>query len=341
MRVGVVGINHKLADLTLRERLAKACQRRFASDRSTHGEQRAFVLLSTCNRTEIYFYSDILAETHSYLLSILRQDVGEDFDQRLYSYFGLDCFLHLSRVTAGLDSAIVAETEIQGQVKTAYEKALLYCTLPFELHYLFQKSLKIGKQVRSELPIKPGLPDLEHAIINAGCALFEKPKHAKILCVGASEINVKIISFLKAKDFKNITLCNRTPEHARKITEDLQLNFLGWHQLSQWHEYDWIVFGTKSPEYLLKKEQVEGKMLGQKLVIDLCVPRNVDPLLSSHPQINLLNIDQINRTLNIRRQGIAETLSQAEHIVIEAARQQTLLFRQRENHRLKILAGAC
>lgn len=338
MRIGVLGINHKLADLTLRERLAKACQRRFASDCSTHGEQRAFVLLSTCNRTEIYFYSDILAETHSYLLSILRHDVGEDFDQRLYSYFGLDCFLHLARVTAGLDSAIVAETEIQGQVKIAYEKALLYCTLPFELHYLFQKCLKIGKQVRSELPLKPGLPDLEHAIINAGCALFEMPKQTKILCVGASEINVKLISFLKTKQFKNITLCNRSSERAHKVTGDLQLNFLSWHQFSQWHEYDWIVFGTKSSEYLLKKEHLENKSLGQKLVIDLCVPRNVDPLIATHPQINLLNIDQINHTLKIRRLGMTETLMRTEQIVFEAARQQTTLFHQREQHRLKIVA---
>src|SRR5262245_52879886 len=103
MRFGVVGINHKLADLKLREKLAKACQNRFLSS-SFHGDHH-FVLLSTCNRTEFYFSSDDLAETHSYLLRILRQDVEDDFDQKLYTYFGTDCFLHLTRVTSGLDSA--------------------------------------------------------------------------------------------------------------------------------------------------------------------------------------------------------------------------------------------
>jgi glutamyl-tRNA reductase len=293
------------------------------------------VLLSTCNRTEIYFFSEDLAETHSYLLSILRFDIGEDFDQKLYSYFGLDCFSHLSRVASGLDSAIVAETEIQGQVKTAYENALAYSLLPYELHYLFQKCLKIGKQVRSELPLKPGLPDLEHAILNAGFSIFDNPKDAKILCIGSSEINLKVISFLKNKDFKNITLCNRTAENALSIASKQQLSFLEWKYMHQWDEYDWIIFGTKSPEYLLKKEDLENKKLSQKLIIDLCVPRNVDPAISNHHQIHLLNIDQINRSLKIRRQSILETLVRAEQIVFEAARQQVELFHQREQHRLK------
>src|SRR3954466_9975105 len=107
MRVGVVGINHKLADLKLRETLAKACQRRFSAGNSLHGNH-SFVLLSTCNRTEAYFTSYELAETHTYLLNILRQEVFEEFDHKLYSFFGSDCFAHLARVTAGLDSAIIA-----------------------------------------------------------------------------------------------------------------------------------------------------------------------------------------------------------------------------------------
>lgn len=335
MRVGVIGINHKLAGLNLRERLAKACQRRFSSHCSTHGDQHAFVLLSTCNRTEIYFFSEDLAETHSYLLSILRNDVGEDFDQKLYSYFGLDCFQHLSRVASGLDSAIVAETEIQGQVKIAYENALAHTLLPYELHYLFQKSLKIGKQIRSSLPLKAGIPDLEHAIMNAGVNLFQNPKKTQILCVGCSEINLKVISFLKIKDFENITLCNRTSENALSIVIKKQLNFLDWKQINRWNEFDWIIFGTKSSEYLLEKRDLDLKKIGRKLVIDLSVPRNVDPAIGRHPNIQLLNLDQINRTLKIRRNHIEQTLTQAEKIVSEAALQQVELFHLREQNRLK------
>lgn len=340
MRVGVIGINHKLADLTLREQLAKACQRLFSSVSTPHGDQHAFVLLSTCNRTEIYFFSDDLAETHSYLLSLLRDDIDEDSNQKLYSYFGVDCFLHLSRVTAGLDSAIVAETEIQGQVKTAYENALVYNSLPEELHYLFQKCLKIGKQVRSELPLKPGLPDLEHAILHAGCQIFDEPKKAKILCIGASEINLKVISFLKVKECQNITLCNRTSDYAQAIAYNQQLQFLDWNHMTLWPDFDWIIFGTKSSEYLLKLEHVENRRIGKKLIIDLCVPRNVEPCMGAHHEVTLLNIDQINYTLKVRKQSMLESLMRAEQIIHDSVYRQTALFYRREQNRLKLVAGA-
>lgn len=112
MRIGVIGINSKLASLQLRERLAKACQKHFALQNCLHGPHR-IVQLSTCNRTELYFYSHDLAEAHTYILNVLRQEIQDEFDQKLYSYFGCDCFQHLCRVATGLDSAIIGETEIQ------------------------------------------------------------------------------------------------------------------------------------------------------------------------------------------------------------------------------------
>jgi glutamyl-tRNA reductase len=324
MRVGVIGINHKLAGLKLRESLAKACQRRFSL-----GQENACVLLSTCNRTEVYFYSEDLAQVHSYLLSILRQEIEEDFDQRLYSYFGYDCFQHLCRVTAGLDSAIIAETEIQGQVKAAYETASEYAELPSELHYLFQKALKIGKQVRSDLPIKPGLPALEHSVFNAGLTYFSNPRSSKILCVGASEINKKIISFLKIKRVLDITLCNRTSGHAKDVARTHNVGFLEWNRMPEWHHYDWIIFGTKSPDYLITKNNIPNQ-ISLKLIIDLSVPRNVDPQISQDTRIALLNIDQLNQTLRTRSQQMDHSIRRAEEIVTVAAKRQVSLYTQKQ-----------
>ena len=196
MRVGVVGINHKLADLKLREQLAKACQKWFGALNAVH-DNHYFVLLSTCNRTEIYFSSQDLAETHTYLLGILRVEVEEEFDHKLYSYFGTDCFSHLARVTLGLDSAIIAETEIQGQVKLAYENTSEYHSMPKDMHFLFQKSLGIAKKLRSELQLGRGMPNLEHAILQTGKHMFQNPEKASLLFVGASDINQKIFAFLK------------------------------------------------------------------------------------------------------------------------------------------------
>lgn len=326
MRIGVLGINHKLADLQLRELLAKACQRRFSAGNSLHA-RHSFVLLSTCNRTEIYFSSDDLAESHSYLLTILRHEVERDFDQKLYSFFGIDCFLHLCRVTTGLDSAIVAETEIQRQVKAAYENAALYLCLPSELHYLFQKSLKISKQVRTELPIKPGLPDIEHAILNAGLERFDKPpSDIKILFVGASDINIKILRFLKAKHYCNISICNRTLDRAQALAAHHDLRLLEWGQLHSWPDYDWVIFGTKAPETLIHSEDLVQPAIAPKLLIDLSVPRNIHPLLESCEHITLLNIDQINRSLQTRHHTFSQTLLQAEQIITKATKTHVQLF---------------
>lgn len=337
MRVGVLGINHKLASLHLRELLAKICERRLHPGQSTHGEH-SFVLLSTCNRTEVYFSSENLAETHSYLLNILRQDVNDDFDQKLYSYFGHDCLLHLSRVTAGLDSAIVAETEIQGQVKSAYENAQEYHKLPFELHYLFQKSLNVAKKARIVLPVKPGLPDISHAVFQTGHFLFQTKSEPKILFVGASNINEKVLAFLKSKKLSHIHLCNRSQQAGKTIAEKYGINFIEWNHLNTWHQYDWIIFGTKSPEYLITNQSLNSLSISHKLIIDLSVPRNVDPVVARHQKITLLNIDQINRRLKIRRKTLFHSLHVAEQLIAETINSQTKLFHEKEKNRLRICA---
>jgi len=317
MRIGVLGINHKLAGLRLRELLAQACQRFFVTAGSNHGSH-TFILLNTCNRTEIYFASQNLAETHSYLLQMLRLEVQGDFDQKVYSYFGQDCFLHLARVTAGLDSAIVAETEIQGQVKTAYENAANCIALPREMHYLFQKSLKIGKDVRSKLSLGRGVPDLEHAIYQTGAHFFNNSQNAKILFVGASEVNCKVLQFLKTRTHFEITLCNRSQPRLHALAAEYQVKTLEWKNLSHWFHYDWIICGTKSPHALIT--DCPPSDCTMKLVMDLSVPRNVDPRLGKDSKVTLLNIDQINRILKVRRERMMHSLTQAEYLVTAAAK---------------------
>lgn len=337
MRIGVIGINHRLADLKLREQLAKACQKRFGAANSVHGDH-SFVLLSTCNRTEVYFSSEDLPLTHIYLLSILRSEVDENFDHKLYSYFGSDCFSHLTRVTAGLDSAIIAETEVQGQVKIAYETAVEYHRLPRELHYLFQRALNVAKRIRSELQLGRGMPSLEHAVLTVGRHFFKNAEEPAILFIGASEINRKILTYLKSKSVSKLTLCNRSLQHAESIKEKERIQLLEWDQLKTWHDYDWIIFGTKAPDYLINREDLTSQSLGQKLVMDLCVPRNVDPKLGKDPRITLLNIDQINRLLKIRKQGMNQTIALAESIVLSEAAQHVKRYQAKEVSKLNLFA---
>lgn len=325
MRIGVLGVNSKLAGLQLRERLAKTCQKYFSANNALHGEH-VTVLLSTCNRTELYFSSSNLPDSHSYILNILRQEIEEEFDQKLYSYFGIDCFLHLCRVTAGLDSAIIGETEIQGQVKNAYEQATEYICLPKELHFLFQKSLMMGKKARALMPKQCDLLGLEHVVFNAGKEYLRDLNDLKVLFIGASEINSKVISFLKSKKIHQITLCNRSHQSAKGILENYHLDWLEWSDLHNWYQYDWIIFGTKANNYLLSCECLPSFDIGKKLIIDLSVPRNVDPNIAKNLNIHLLNIDQLNSSLTERRKQMDLFISGADKLIQQFAHKHTLRF---------------
>ncbi len=323
MLIGILGINHKSADLPLREKLACACDRLFGSPRFLH-HLFSYVLLSTCNRTEIYFHSDDLAETHTYLLNSLRHYIEEEFEHRIYSYFGSDCFFHLARVTAGVDSALIGETEIQGQVKRAYEAASVQRLLASPLHFLFQKCLKIGKQIRATMPSE--LLSIEEAVVNSARTSFQDFRQTKALLIGLSEINHKILHRLKKLQLKEITLCNRTDEKASELANRENFNFLPWAALQEWIHYDWVICGTKSLHFLLFEPT---QAITAKLVIDLSVPRNVDPKVGRH--LTLLNVDQLNQVLDNKRRLRAQELARLEsHLIAQSVARQLSLFKQRE-----------
>lgn len=327
MDVGVIGINHKSAELALLEDFSKVCQRHFGQ-KGAHNFP--FILLSTCNRCEIYFSSEELCETHSYLLNVLREDISYPFEHNLYSYFGKDCFFHLACVTSGMDSAIIGESEIQGQVKRAYEMASLakFNTLSYELHFLFQKSLKIGKEVRTRLSLTPALTTIEEAVLGASTHLLDNHTHLKILLVGLSEINQKVLKKFKKKGFNDITICNRTLEKAISMG----LPFLHWEDLfHKWYDFDLVIFGTKSPEYLLTLESLPTKAT-RNVIIDLSMPRNVDPKLSKQSGITLLNLENLAKSINRKRKIQREMMARAEKkFIAHEIEKQMFLFEGKEN----------
>ncbi len=316
MQVGVIGINHKLADLKLRELLAKACEKRF---RSILYPNYYHILLSTCNRTEIYFSSSDLSGTHSLILEVLRDEVEEDFDHQLYSFFGHDCFNHLSKVTAGLDSACVAETEIQGQVKNAYEQTK-NSSLSFDLHFLFQKSLGIGKQVRSNLNIPKGIPDFEDAVYEIAIQHLPDIRQAKILFVGASTINRKLMDHFSSKQLTQVFVYSKSRQTCQAFIEE---------RLDQWENYDLVIFGSKSTNYLIDTANFSS----QKLVFDLSVPRNVDPRLAM--TLTLYNIDDVHQHLNIRRDKLNYLLKEADLLIETLTKRHFEIFQQKQDMKLK------
>ncbi len=303
MRVGIVGVNHKSCDLKLREMIAKSAAQLKIKDS---------VLLSTCNRTEMYFSGEDLAEIHGDILSLIRAKVKEPFEHALYSYFGEDCFAHLALVTAGLDSVVLAETEIQRQAKLSYEVAVEEGKLVKELHYLFQKSFKIAKKIRTSFPALKSEISLEGMLLRLSNSFFQTSP--KVLFIGNSKVNRQIITFFKKKGITDLFL------YTRSLTSEEP-----FANLDRWHEFDLVICGTKAEEYLINLEDV-GNFYKTRLMIDLGVPRNIDPRFRIHPYITLLNIEEIGNLIKKKE----EDLEEVKEMIREDIKKSILLFQDKE-----------
>ena len=312
LRVGVIGMNFKTAQIGLLEQISRAAQ-------YLSGERGLFfkhptIILSTCNRTEIYFSALDLAEAQGDILCFLRSHIEGSFEHKLYSYFGIDAFSHLCRVTAGLDSAILAETEIQRQVKLAYAKSKGTLILPECLHYVFQKALKIGKQVRSEAFLEKGSVTLYGTLWQRSIEILGDLKKRSILLIGYSEINRGFASFLLHRGVHDFFLCTTKPA-------DVSLEgaiVCGREVLNHWKNYDLIVCASKSAEYLIAGEGKGG------LIFDLSVPRNVDPAVQG---VQLMNIEQIHQLIERKQQSQGIRLAESETFIEKSVFHLARLYR--------------
>jgi glutamyl-tRNA reductase len=302
LKVGVVGLNHKTAGLAMREAFARRAS-------ALSGEKCRFfphptILLSTCNRTEIYYSAEDLAEGHSDLLAFLQIHS----EQCLYSYFHIDCFAHLCKVAAGLDSAILAETEIVRQIKNAYARASDWLALPSCLHYIFQKALHVAKEVRSQLCLERGAPDLYGTIYTLLEGFWGDLSKSRGLVVGYSEINRGFLSLLRRKGTGNISLATRTPMSLEGV------KVYGREILKRWQTFDWIVCGSDAKEPL-----IFGENKRRQLIFDLSVPRNVDPEVGRGKGVVLKNISEINELVEEKRRLQGDCLEQGKRLLWERA----------------------
>lgn len=334
MRIGVLGINHKSSELLLRETLAKACQRQFSFE-MTVAQDLCCTVLSTCNRTEIYFSSEDLASAHTRILNCLREEVTEPFEHKLYTYFGVDCFFHLAAVTAGLDSVIVGESEIQRQVKHAYEATVLSYRLPSCMHYLFQKSLKIGKQIRAQGPFIHKHQTLPDVILQVSRWFFEDLKSSEILLIGNSEINRKMLVSLKQKKCHRITLITRGVHHAQQLKEEYGVAVHDWSILPRWKEYDLVICGTTHSHFLLSYEETCRENVRTQLIFDLSVPRTIDPQLAKHPRLALFNVEELGKLIDRQKGCDIDALTHSEQMVWAQVQKHLELFRRKESFAIR------
>jgi glutamyl-tRNA reductase len=323
LQIGVLGLNHKLGQLELLEKVSLAMGA--LQENKDFLSSYPIVFLKTCNRGEIYFGGENLSYVRELLVTYLTKQIGESLEHNLYTYFKSDCLFHLAKVTAGLDSAILGETEIQGQVKQAYKKASQNHKLSSAIHFAFQKALWLGKQIRSNYFSKIGCLEktlrepgnLFHEVIwNLAKMRYVDLSRRSLLLVGFSETNRALHSFLKAKGVRSFTwMTSRF-----NLIDYPECNVVSYSY--SWKEFDWIIAASKREEFAIKGT------VSTNLIFDLSVPRIVEPHLATY------NIEQIHSLIGKKIKSDPYSLDLCLEFLRKEIRKLTLLYVEKQAYTL-------
>jgi glutamyl-tRNA reductase len=321
-----LGVSHKTAPLALRERLA------LTEGQATGvlGELRAgdpvaeAAALSTCNRTELYMVVSDPVEAESLALAALARQAGirpTELIESLSSYRAGAASQHLFSVAAGLDSMILGEAEIQGQVKRAYELALVEGATGPILNRLFRGALAAGKRVRTETRIGEGGTSVPSAAVElAQRSLAGDLGSRRVLLIGAGEGAELTARALAAKGVEAVFVANRRYDRAIGLASRFGGRAVRFEELpAQLEQADIIVSSTNSPHHIIEREELELMMAGRAgrplLLIDLAVPRDIDPACLEVEGVSIHDVDDVQTVAERNAGGRQAESRRAERIV--------------------------
>jgi len=301
MLVAVAGISHRSAPVEVREKVAfpPCAGRGFLRRLKDEGVAAEAVLLSTCNRTEVYAVVEG-EESRSEILDHLAADRGADrasLERDTYWLTDADAARHLYRVASSLDSMVVGEAQILGQVRDAYRSATEeQCTGPI-LNRLFHTSLRVGKQVRSETGIGDSSLSVPNVAVRLAEEVFGSLRSRRALILGAGEISELVVRNLKDRGVAEVRIANRTPERALSLAERVGGTAVGFEALAlELPEADVVVSSTGSGDWVVGSEVVARAMEKRReplFFVDIAVPRDVDPVVQTLERVYLYDIDDL------------------------------------------------
>ena len=321
----LVGISYKTAPVELREQLALSPDRKngFYTRARTETALDEAVLLSTCNRVELYGVTaqqEDPTEIFCYLL-----DHSRKCRAYLYRWESMMAARHLFCVTSGLDSMVLGETEITGQVKVAYEVAREAGLTGRVLNRLFQKALQAAKDVRSRTSIGEGAISAGSVAVELAGRIFTDQLRGKtIMIIGAGKIGETCVRHLVKKGAKSVIVVNRSLDRAQMLANAFGGLAMNWEDgLRTLSEVDIVVCSTGCPHKILGKKQLEGVMKNRQgrpmVLIDLSVPRNIDTDVQQLDDIYLYNIDDLEAVIRENRCHREQELSWCNAIIARHA----------------------
>ena len=328
MHLIVVGLSHKTAPVEIREKLAVPDSRlgEAVSRLCTYPGVKEGLLLSTCNRVEAYAVVDevesgygsiqeFLADTHLALSS-------EQLTPHLYCHTGDRAMAHLFRVAASLDSMIIGESQILGQLKEAFDIALAHKTTGVIMNKVVKKAISVAKRVRTETRISEMAVSVSYAAVELAKKIFSNLEEKTVLLVGAGEMAKLAARHLIAQGVRHVRITTRTPQHAI----DLAAKFGGvpvpFDQFrDEMASADIVLVSTGAAHYLVGAEDVhravKERMNRPMFLIDISVPRNIDPAVRHVDNAFLFDIDDLKHRVEQNRAERVQEAEKAEQMVVE------------------------
>jgi len=328
MELLIVGINHQTAQVSLREKVAFNPEQlgNALQDLLDHGELTELAILSTCNRTELICIAnhqnttlivEWLAEYHRLSLPELQQSI--------YTKTGNEGITHIMRVASGLDSMILGEPQILGQVKDSFTHAQVHKTIGPELHKLSQATYHVAKEVRTDTAIGENPVSVASTSVTLASQLFTDFSACNALLIGAGETIELVAQHLTNAGINDLVIANRTVENAEILAEAnnghaIDLSAVPLHLVNS----DIVIASTGSQLPILGKGSVESALKQRRhkpiFMVDLAVPRDIEPEVSDLRDVYLYTIDDLEQIIDQNLSGRVEEADKAEAIISDAVR---------------------
>lgn len=330
MGIYVIGLSHHTAPVEVRERVAFAepIIPETLSKLRDSGLADEAVILSTCNRVELYVATSIEPEEavirlRSFLLA--NRGLEDGLKDEVYAWAAPRSVEHLFRVACGLDSMVLGETEILGQLKKAYDLALQHRQTGPRLNKAFQRAFNVAKQVRTETNIQRGSISVASVAVELAEKIFETLSERQVMVIGAGETSEKVARALLSRGAKSVLVSNRSHDRAEALAKELggrAIHFDGWAQ--EFRNIDIVISSTSAPHYVLDRAKLEPLMQLRDnrplLLVDIAVPRDIEPEVNFLDDVYLYNVDDLQSIAEGYQQQRLEEVESCMAIIREKAR---------------------
>lgn len=323
MTLLALGINHRTASVAVREQVAftpTQLESALVELRNLPQINEAAVL-STCNRTELYCVTDAAGEQAVLdWLGRFHNLRVEDLSRCAYHYLDNDAARHLMRVAVGLDSMVLGEPQILGQLKEAYQQARQANGLGGELERLFQHTFAVAKQVRTETGIGKNPVSVAYAAVSMASRIFDDFGRARALLIGAGETIELVARHLHEAGVRQLTVANRTRERAEQVSSPLGGTAITLSEIPDALEHaDIVISSTASPLPILGKGMVERALKKRRhrpvFMVDIAVPRDIEPQVGELADVFLYTVDDLEEVIEENRRHRQVAADQAESLI--------------------------